>query len=163
MPITRIASGEGISDVYAAKLMRQLRLAGLVESTRGAAGGYRLARPATAISVWDAIQALDESFLPGTTCDCRPEDRIDCRRTTSCAVTSLWRRLGDEIRASLEAVSLSELCEGTLERPDRVELPVARVADLAAPGSRGPADLNAMPALNRSVRSEQVGPSETIG
>ena len=138
VPIARIASGEGISDVYAAKLMRQLRLAGLVESTRGAAGGYRLARPATTISVWDAIQALDESFLPGATCDCRPEDRIDCRRTTACAVTSLWRRLGDEIRASLEAVSLSDLCAGTLERPDRVELPVARVAPIDSGDSGDP-------------------------
>lgn len=133
VPIAQIASAEGISDVYAAKLMRQLRLAGLVESTRGAAGGYRLSRAAAAISVWDAIRALDESFLPGTTCDCRPADRIDCRRTTACAVTSLWRRLGQDIRDSLEAVSLADLCGGSLERPDRVELPVARAA--ATPAS----------------------------
>jgi Rrf2 family iron-sulfur cluster assembly transcriptional regulator len=126
VPIAQIAAAEEISDVYAAKLMRQLRLAGLVESTRGAAGGYRLSRPAKAISVWDAIQALDENFLPGATCDCRPEDRIDCRRTTTCAVTSLWRRLGRDIRSSLEAVSLADLCEGTLDRPDRIELPVAQ-------------------------------------
>jgi Rrf2 family protein len=128
VPIAQIASGEGISDVYAAKLMRQLRLAGLVESTRGAAGGYRLTRPATRISVWDAIRALDESFLPGATCDCRPEDRIDCRRTTACAVTSLWRRLGHDIRRSLESVSLADLCHGALERPDRIELPVTNSA-----------------------------------
>jgi len=125
VPIAQIAAGEGISDVYAAKLMRQLRLAGLVESTRGAAGGYRLTRSAKAISVWDAIQALDGNFLPGATCECRPEDRVDCRRTTTCAVTSLWRRLGIDIRSSLEAVSLADLCEGALDRPDRIELPVA--------------------------------------
>jgi Rrf2 family protein len=124
VPIAQIAAAEGLSDVYAAKLMRQLRLAGLVESIRGAAGGYRLTREARAISVWDAIRALDESFLPGSTCDCRPEDRVDCRRTTTCAVTSLWRGLGNEIRASLEAVSLADLCEGALERPGGVDLPV---------------------------------------
>ena len=39
VPIVRIAEGADISEVYAAKLMRQLRLAGLVESVRGAAGG----------------------------------------------------------------------------------------------------------------------------
>jgi Rrf2 family protein len=123
VPIAQIAASEGISDVYAAKLMRQLRLAGLVESQRGTNGGYRLTRDATDISVWDAIQALDDSFLPGTACDCRPEDRLDCRRTTTCAVTSLWRRLGSEIRQSLGSVSLADLCEGALDRPDRVELP----------------------------------------
>jgi Rrf2 family protein len=125
VPIARIAAAEGLSDVYAAKLMRQLRLAGLVASVRGAQGGYRLSRPADAISVWDAIHALDESYLPGSTCDCEPEDRIDCRRTTACAVTSLWRRLGHEIRRSLEAVTLAELCDGALDRPERIELPVA--------------------------------------
>ena len=133
VPIAQIAAAEGLSDVYAAKLLRQLRLAGLVVSTRGASGGYRLTRKATEISVWDAIHALDESFRPGTGCDCRPEDRIDCRRTTTCAVNSLWRRLGDEIRETLEAVSLAELCEGSLERPERVELPIAPLSPPAPP------------------------------
>jgi Rrf2 family protein len=123
VPIARIAAGEELSGVYAAKLMRQLRLAGLVESTRGTAGGYLLSRPAEQITVWDAIQALDQSFLPESDCDCDPADRVDCRRTPTCAVSSLWRRLGDEIRRALEAVTLAELCEGALERSDRVELP----------------------------------------
>lgn len=143
VPIAQIAGEEGISGMYAAKLMRQLRLAGLVDSTRGAAGGYLLSRPAASITVWDAIHALDESFLPELPCECEPADRVDCRRTTTCAVSSLWRRLGDEIRRSLESVTLSELCEGALERPHRVELPiVAKVS--SRPGLTGKAgDRNA--------------------
>lgn len=125
VPISRIAAAEGLSDVYAAKLLRQLRLAGLITSIRGAGGGYRLAREAEQITVWDAIHALDESFLPGTNCDCKPADRIDCRRTTACAIASLWRRIGADVRSSLEAVTLAALCDGAIERPDRVELPVA--------------------------------------
>jgi Rrf2 family cysteine metabolism transcriptional repressor len=125
VPIAQIAAAEGLSDVYAAKLMRQLRLAGLVESVRGAQGGYRLSRRAHAISVWDAIRALDEIYLPGASCDCEPEDRVDCRRTTACAVSSLWRQLGEEIRLSLESVSLADLCRGTHDPPERIELPVA--------------------------------------
>jgi Rrf2 family protein len=82
VPIAAIAAEEGISAVYAAKLMRQLRLAGLVDSTRGAAGGYRLTREAAEITVWDTIQALDDHFLPASNCDCQPADRIDCRRTS---------------------------------------------------------------------------------
>ena len=124
VPIAQIAADEGISSVYAAKLLRQLRLAGLVESTRGAAGGYALSRPAEAISVWDAIHALDDNFLPNADCGCEPIDRVDCRRTTSCSVSSLWRSLGTEIRQRLEAVSLAELCAGSIEVDDRVELPV---------------------------------------
>jgi Rrf2 family protein len=124
VPIARIAAQEDVSGVYTAKLMRQLRLAGLVDSTRGAAGGYLLARPAEEITVWDAIQALDDSFLPATTCDCQPSDRIDCRRTTDCAISSLWRRLGGEIKRELSGITLEELCGGSLDQPERVSLPL---------------------------------------
>jgi Rrf2 family protein len=146
--IAQIAAAEGISGVYAAKLMRQLRLAGLVDSIRGAAGGYRLSRDADDITVWDGIRALDESFLPESTCDCDPSDRVDCRRTTSCAVSSLWRRLGDEIRRELEAVTLADLCGGALERPDRVELPV-----LGAPFSTCSAHMQPHPRAGVAERS----------
>ena len=124
LPIAQIAAAEGLSDVYAAKLMRQLRLAGLVSSTRGASGGYRLSRDAASITVWDTIQALDDSYLPGTApCDCAPQERADCGRTTSCAVNSLWRRIGNDLRGSLESVSLADLCAGSLDRPNHVSLP----------------------------------------
>lgn len=132
LPIAQIAAAEGLSDVYAAKLMRQLRLAGLVESTRGANGGYRLSRAAESITVWDTIRALDESFLPGAAaCDCGPQDRADCRRTTSCAVNSLWRRIGTDLRDSLESVSLADLCAGSLDRTDHVSLPTLQAASPA--------------------------------
>ena len=78
--IAAIAEAEGLSAEYAAKLLRQLRLGGLVKSQRGAAGGYRLARSAAEITVWDAIQVLDEDFLPETSCDCQPDERRDCLR-----------------------------------------------------------------------------------
>lgn len=133
--IALIAAREGISGVYAAKLMRQLRIAGLVESTRGAAGGYRLTRDADEITVWDATQALDESFLPTATCDCEPEDRAECRRTTDCAVSSLWRRIGDEIRDQLSAITLAELCSGGFDRPDRADLPVVVGVTPGTPGN----------------------------
>ena len=120
VPIAAIATAEGISGVYAAKLMRQLRLAGLVESTRGVAGGYRLARDARRITVWDAIRALDESFLPASPCDCHPNERADCQRTTACAVSTLWRRLGEEIHRQLSTITLAELCEGSLSRNERM-------------------------------------------
>ncbi|MCA9502337.1 MAG: Rrf2 family transcriptional regulator [Spirochaetaceae bacterium] len=152
VPIARIAAHEGLSEVYAAKLMRALRLAGLVESVRGAGGGYQLARPAGSITVWDAIQALDEAFLPTTPCDCEPADRIDCRRTTACAVASLWRRIGDEVRSALEAVSLAELCGGTLERPDRIELPILSAS---APRTTPPPTTRGPTTPSRGVRPER--------
>ncbi len=122
MTIPAIAEAEGLSPEYAAKLMRRLRLGGLITSTRGAAGGYRLARAPEEITVWEAVQVLDDAFLPATFCDCAPGERRDCGRTAGCAVQSLWRRLGDQVRVTLEAVTLQNLCSGT---EDRVELRMA--------------------------------------
>ena len=58
LTIPEIAEAEGLSTEYTGKLMRALRQGELVQSTRGPGGGYRLVRPATETTPWDAIQAL---------------------------------------------------------------------------------------------------------
>ena len=108
--IAEIAATEGISPEYAAKLLRRLRLGGLVTSTRGASGGYRLSRPAVQVTVWEAVRVLDDAYLPQTRCDCEPGERSRCRRTRQCAIQSLWRELGDQVRGVLERTTLQELC-----------------------------------------------------
>jgi Rrf2 family iron-sulfur cluster assembly transcriptional regulator len=122
--IAQIAQAEGLSSDYAAKLMRRLRQGGLVESVRGAAGGYRLARRADEITVWQAVQVLDESFLPQSSCDCDPAARGSCRRTAQCAVQSLWCQVGDAVRDTLSGVTLEQLCRAS-DIPSRTtELPL---------------------------------------
>jgi Rrf2 family protein len=108
--IARIAHAEELSQEYAAKLLRRLRQGGLVESVRGASGGYRLARPADTITVWQAVQVLDENFLPVSSCECGPDARGSCRRTAQCAVKSLWCQVGDAVRQTLDDVTLAQLC-----------------------------------------------------
>ena len=123
--IARIAHAEGLSPEYAAKLMRRLRQGGLVESVRGAAGGYRLARGAEQITVWQAVQVLDESFLPQSPCDCDPAARGSCRRTAQCAVQSLWCQVGDGVRNMLDDVTLAQLCPPPSDAGATQELPIA--------------------------------------
>ena len=127
-----IASAEDLSVEYTAKLMRRLRIGGIVTSIRGTNGGYRMAKPASRISVWEVLQILDENFLSEAGCECAPRERSDCRKTTRCAIQSLWRRLGDELRATLEQVTLAELCIGEPE-PDVVSLPIHRPASALNP------------------------------
>src|SRR3954471_6174746 len=57
--IREIAEAHGIPERYLVQILLQLKGAGLVVSTRGAAGGYRLARPATAISLREVLAAID--------------------------------------------------------------------------------------------------------
>ncbi len=109
LTIQEIAASEGLSADYAAKLLRELRRGGLVTSTRGAAGGYRLTRPASEITVWDAIEVLGGSLFPESFCECHPGLQKDCVRGTDCALRALWRRVDEAIRGVLDGITLEDL------------------------------------------------------
>lgn len=104
-----VARSEGLGPEYVARIMGSLRAGGLVESTRGAAGGYRLARPADRISVWEAIQVLGAGFFPEGFCDCHPGQRRECIHTADCPVRALWRKVEGVLRGALERISLQDL------------------------------------------------------
>ncbi len=78
-------------------------------STRGAAGGYRLARPANEIGVWEAIEALGGELFPEAFCDCHPGQRRECVHITNCSVRALWRKVENTLQAALNAISLEDL------------------------------------------------------
>ena len=59
-PLSEIASAEGLSPEYAGRLLQRLRRAGFLDAARGPGGGYRLARPATGISVRSVIEVFDD-------------------------------------------------------------------------------------------------------
>ncbi len=99
----------GLGPEYVAKIMRTLRMRGLVVSVRGAAGGYRLARPANEIGVWEAIEALGGEFFPEGFCDCHPGRRRECVHITDCSVRALWRKVEATLQAALNGISLEDL------------------------------------------------------
>ena len=109
VPIAAVAASEGLSAEYAAKLLRMLRLGGIVESVRGAEGGYRLARPASEITLWSALGTLGGEFFPTDFCACHPGQERNCVRTTDCSLRALWNALQAGMRATLEGIALSDL------------------------------------------------------
>jgi Rrf2 family protein len=110
-PLTalEIARREGLGPEYVARIMRALRAGGLVVSTRGASGGYRLPRPPDQISVWEAIRALGGEFFSERFCGGRPGRRRDCVHVEDCAVRALWAKLEHGLRQALERTSLEDL------------------------------------------------------
>jgi Rrf2 family protein len=107
--IHEIAAAEGLSPDYAAKLLRELRRGGLVESTRGAGGGYRLARQAGDITAWDAISVLGGALFPERFCECHPGRAERCVRSRDCALRAIWRAADDAVRGVLSSVTLADL------------------------------------------------------
>ena len=106
-PITLadISNRQGISLSYLEQLFARLRKqAGLVNSTRGPGGGYRLSRDANEIPVADVIQAVDEK-IDATRCN----RKGDCQEGHACLTHHLWTDLSDQILAFLRGITLGEL------------------------------------------------------
>ncbi len=104
-----IGRREGLGPEYVARIMATLRAGGLVIGTRGPGGGYRLARPAHQIAVWEAIQVLGGEFFPMGFCDCHPGRRRECVHSADCGIRALWRTMQSTLRTALERVSLEDL------------------------------------------------------
>ncbi len=109
-----VAETERLPLAYLERIVALLRRAGLVESTRGAHGGYRLARPAEEIRMDEVIVALEGAVAP-MSCfvDDREGDRVLCSHLeddgTGCATKLLWTRVQGGVFHALQRTTLSEL------------------------------------------------------
>ena len=100
-----VAQATGIALPTVSKLLKLLARAGLVKSTRGANGGYRLSRPPQEISAADVIDALDG---PVSITECSATDG-DCEHEDVCSVGGAWQRINVAIRRALKDVTLNDL------------------------------------------------------
>ena len=112
LQIPEIAQREGLSPEYTAKLMRSLRQGGLVLSTRGASGGYQLARPAESVSIWEALTVLGGPLFSDEFCSSHPGNLRDCVHSTDCSVRALWRWVGTAVRDTLRRITLADMARG---------------------------------------------------
>lgn len=107
IPLRDISNKEGISLQYLEQLFRDLREAGLVESIRGAKGGYILARSPEEITVGDVVRAVEGPIAP---VECLLEDAGCCERRDVCLTRGAWERLRDSIEVTLDSITLADLC-----------------------------------------------------
>lgn len=100
-----VAGATGIGLPTVSKLLKALGRAGLVTSTRGSHGGYRIARDAVEISAAEIIDAL-EGPVSITACS---SSEIHCDFESVCSVGGAWQRINVAIRRALDDVSLADL------------------------------------------------------
>jgi Rrf2 family protein len=105
VPLGEIVASESIPGPFLERILARLREAGLVRATRGASGGYALARSPDRVAVADVVTALEG---PLTLVECVGADR-SCARADGCASRVLWRRLDEAITQALEGLSLADL------------------------------------------------------
>ena len=127
-----LAHATHLAPPTVAKLLKLLGKAGLVESLRGAHGGYRLAREPSRITVADIVCAL-EGPIALTQCSVH---QGGCGIESHCGVRANWRVINDAIRSALEAVTLAEMCLPLRRKPVSQrgqDIPIR----FSPPGARG--------------------------
>ena len=112
-----IADAEGLPLAYLERIVALLKKAGLVESQRGAHGGYRLARPAAEITMDEAVLALEGVVAPMS---CFVEDDVERKGVQcshhddaghGCATKLLWTRVQGGMVEAMKRTTLAELID----------------------------------------------------
>ena len=103
---TLLAEETGLPLPTVQKLVSRLSAAGLIESTRGTGGGFRLSRPPAAISLADIVEAIEG---PIALTACVDTGRHDCPIESDCRVRPHWNAVNASVRGALAGVSLASL------------------------------------------------------
>lgn len=115
MSLTAVAEAENLPLAYMEHLVAKLRRAGLVESTRGAQGGYALGRPASEIDMLEVVEALEGPIVPMECFHESPEGKVQCSHREdpdgACATKFLWTRVQGGVSRALGGTTLAEMVE----------------------------------------------------
>ena len=116
-----ISVATGIAQPTVSKILKMLAKANILNSTRGAKGGYALARKAKLINVASIISAL-EGPIALTECSLTHHD---CEQATGCDLRGNWGLINQAINTALESVSLADMIIPAVKMPEEVKIPVA--------------------------------------
>ena len=107
-----IGESQDVPQDFLAKIMRSLVCAGVVDSSRGSNGGYRLARPANQITFLEVVEAADGPIALNDCC----EHGVGCSKAALCSMEQIWRQGESAMKQVFANVRISELaCEDVLK------------------------------------------------
>jgi Rrf2 family protein len=140
-----IADAEGLPLAYLEHLVQRLRKAELVESRRGAHGGYSLARPAGRITMAEIVEALEGEIAPIECISAAPDGSLVCVREGEpghdpCPTKLLWTRVQGSIVRTLKEMTLADLARPYARGPARLS-EAARRATVSERGAGRPAEV----------------------
>lgn len=123
--LRHIAKRQGLSLRFLEQVMTCLKKAGLVESVRGAHGGYRLAKPPEAIRVGDVLQAVEG---PLALMDCQVNPHVcvggDGVKVEDCIVRGVWGEVRSSMLNVLNSITMAEMCDRYRKRQERAAVQV---------------------------------------
>lgn len=116
--LSALAGMQGVSEAYLEQLLRALRRAGIVETVRGAAGGYRLSCAPEALDVGRVLAALEGSTA---VVDCVGTGDACCENACTCSARPLFLKLQSRINDVLRDTTIADLASDYIEQKRRIE------------------------------------------
>lgn len=106
--LKQVSERQHISQPYLEQIIAILRRAGIVESVRGARGGYRLARPTAEITALEVVELMEGSVAPVRCL----EHGMNCEHEGHCSTEGLWRQVDWAVRSVLGGTTVADLVAG---------------------------------------------------
>jgi len=108
-PITikEIADRQGISFSYLEQILHRLGKAGLIESVRGPAGGYLLARKPSDLTIGDIVRTLEGPIALSHCLE--PGEAGECYQADDCVARMVWTKVGAKIVEALDSITFDDL------------------------------------------------------
>lgn len=111
IPIKNIADQENLSESYLEQLFRELRRNNLLESVRGAQGGYMLSRDPSDITVGEILRVLEGNLSPS---ECIAEKDFLCNNEEKCVTRDVWKKIKTSIDEVVDSITLQDMLDGQI-------------------------------------------------
>lgn len=106
--VREVAESESIPRPFLSKILHDLNKRGLVASSKGPGGGYRLAHEPKDIALSDVVEAVDGALDLGATCVLGLDE---CRDDAPCALHDFWKSFRTEYAAAMEGLTLKDAAD----------------------------------------------------
>ena len=111
IPMKDMAQRQDISLKYIGKIMPLLKTAGLVDSTHGIGGGYKLTRAPDQYTLWEILQVAEGDMAPVA---CLQKDADVCQRAAECRTLPVWEKYYALTRDYFSSITLADLSDTPL-------------------------------------------------
>ena len=122
--IQAISRQQNIPKRFLEQILNDLKSAGLVQSRRGVAGGYRLARPPQEISLASVIRHIEGALAPVSCVSQRFYEKCSCPDESRCAIRSVMKEVRDTVVKVAERITIADLCERSRKLQQPADQPV---------------------------------------
>ncbi len=109
--IQSISEQQNVPKRFLEQILNDLKSAGLLESKRGVAGGYRLRVPPEKITLAEVVRYIEGPLAPVSCVSERYYEKCSCPDESKCGIRSIMKEVRDAIVRILEGVTLAQLCE----------------------------------------------------